>query len=210
MKVAIKVGRTVLVHAGLRPEHVEKYGGLEGMNQAFQDWIRLTTTSGWGGDNPVVYNNNGQYASQNMATQDAERRQNYYINSIPEFLASATGANGPIWMRDYSSPSDLPPRNPHAQQMIDQTLHLLNADRMVMGHTIQRHINCALDGKVWRVDVGASRGCLAGNPEVLEIARTCVENPYYGASCEERISVLTRHGRVPGEDRQVTAMVNYL
>ncbi|KAL3904808.1 MAG: hypothetical protein SGILL_009923, partial [Bacillariaceae sp.] len=206
MKVAIKVGRTVLVHAGLQPEHISKYGGIEGMNQAFQQWIQLADAdqSGWRGE--VAYNNQGQYASANMATQDAERRQNFYINSIPEFLAAGAGANGPIWMRDYSMPSDTVPRNPNAQAMIDETLHLVNADRMVMGHTIQSKINCALDGKAWRVDVGASRGCLNGSPEVLEISRECVDNPYYGASCEEVISVLTKHGKVPEEERQVSAM----
>jgi hypothetical protein len=42
---------------------------------------------------------------------------------------------------------------------------------MVMGHTIQtRGINAALDGRLWRIDVGASRGCsLHSIPEVLEI-----------------------------------------
>ncbi|KAG7337897.1 calcineurin-like phosphoesterase [Nitzschia inconspicua] len=210
MKVAVKVGRTVLVHAGLRPEHIQKYGGIPGMNQAFRDWIQLSVTSGWSGDNPVTYNNRGKYVTPNMAIQDAERRQTYYINSIPEFLSGGVGATGPIWMRDYSSPSDMPPRNPQAQTMIDQTLDLLNADRMVMGHTIQRQINGALDGKAWRVDVGASRGCIAGAPEVLEIARVCVDSEYYGSSCEEQMSVLTKHGKVPADQRLVTAMINYL
>jgi hypothetical protein len=208
MKVSVKVGRTVMVHAGLRPEHIQHYGGIEGMNQAFRDWIQLTVSTGWSGDNPVTYNNHGRYVSTNMAVQDAEKRQNYYINSVPKFLAGGVGANGPIWMRDYSSPSDMPPKNPQAQAMIDQTLDLLNADRMVMGHTIQRQINCALDGKAWRVDVGASRGCIAGTPEVLEIARVCVGNEYYGSSCEEQISVLTKYGKVPADERLINAMIN--
>jgi hypothetical protein len=210
MKVSVKVGRTVLVHAGLRPEHIRQYGGIEGMNQAFRDWIQLSVTSGWGGENPVTYNNRGRYWSINQAVQDALKRRNYYQNSIPKFLAGGAGSNGPIWMRDYSSPSDMPPKNPHAQAMIDETLDLLNADRMVMGHTIQRQINCALDGKAWRVDVGASRGCSAGIPEVLEIARVCVDKEYYGSSCEEQISVLTKYCKVPADERLVTAMVNFL
>jgi hypothetical protein len=182
------------------------------MNKEFRDWITLTNTSGWSGDNPVSYNNSGRYASPNLARMDAEKRQTYYINSVPKFLAGGVGATGPIWMRDYSSPHDQNPKDPDAAQaMIDETLNMLNAERMVMGHTIQRHINCALNGKAWRVDVGASRGCINGSPEVLEIARVCTTAQYYGkGSCEERISILTKDGRVPADQRAVTSMISAL
>jgi hypothetical protein len=41
---------------------------------------------------------------------------------------------------------------------------------MVVGHTIQqRGINSACDDMVFRVDVGLSKGCGDGNPEVLII-----------------------------------------
>jgi hypothetical protein len=210
MKVAVRVGRTVLVHAGIKPHHLQGHGGIEGMNQAFRDWITLSSTSGWGGENPVVYNNKGRYAMPDQSRIDAEKRQTYYINSVPDFLKGGPGHDGPIWMRDYSFPHDAPPKHPLAQELIDQTLDMLNADRMVMGHTIQRQINCALNGKAWRVDVGASRGCIAGTPEVLEIARLCTSTEHYGASCEERISILTKNGRIPAEERHITAMANFL
>ncbi len=46
------------------------------------------------------------------------------------------------------------------------------AQRMVVGHTIQAQgINSACDGRVYRVDVGLSRGCGDGDPQVLEILR---------------------------------------
>jgi hypothetical protein len=210
MKVAVRVGRTVLVHAGIKPHHLQGNGGIEGMNQSFRDWITLSATSGWGGENPVVYNNKGRYAMPDQSRIDAEKRQTYYINSVPDFLKGGPGHDGPIWMRDYSFPHDSPPKHPLAQELIDQTLDMLNADRMVMGHTIQRQINCALNGKAWRVDVGASRGCIAGTPEVLEIARLCTSTEHYGASCEERISILTKNGRIPAEERHITAMANFL
>jgi hypothetical protein len=38
-KVAVKVGRTVCVHAGLEAHHVDKYGGIEGMNLAARQWF---------------------------------------------------------------------------------------------------------------------------------------------------------------------------
>lgn len=40
MKVAVKVGRTVCVHAGLTAKHLDDYGGLPGINQKAQDWAR--------------------------------------------------------------------------------------------------------------------------------------------------------------------------
>ena len=41
---------------------------------------------------------------------------------------------------------------------------------MVVGHTIQRQgINETCGGKVYRVDVGMSKGCIDGEVQVLEI-----------------------------------------
>ena len=41
------------------------------------------------------------------------------------------------------------------------------AQRMVVGHTIQgQGINSACEGRVFRVDVGLSRGCGDGDPQV--------------------------------------------
>ena len=41
------------------------------------------------------------------------------------------------------------------------------AERMVVGHTIQAQgINTACDNKVYRIDVGLSKGCGNGPPEV--------------------------------------------
>ena len=41
------------------------------------------------------------------------------------------------------------------------------AQRMVVGHTIQgQGINSACEGRVFRVDVGMSRGCGDGEPQV--------------------------------------------
>mmetsp|Transcript_10964 Transcript_10964/g.23295 ORF Transcript_10964/g.23295 Transcript_10964/m.23295 type:complete len:558 (-) Transcript_10964:337-2010(-) len=190
MKVAIRVGRTVCVHAGLKPHQLKNNGGIDGMNAAFRDWITLGEEKG-GADTefgpspmtqhlqktPLVYNHHGQYPingkipPQEQPWLDAQKRQTMYINSVPKFLASNPQDPGPIWMRDYSSPHDLPPHDPtgELQAQLDETLLLLDADRMVMGHTIQQKINGALRGKAWRVDVGASKGCLGGTPEVLEV-----------------------------------------
>jgi len=59
----------------------------------------------------------------------------------------------------------------HILTLSENVLQALDVDRMVMGHTIQkRGINAALNGRLWRIDVGMSRGCSPNSlPEVLEI-----------------------------------------
>jgi hypothetical protein len=195
MKVAVQVGRTVCVHAGLTVEHLNDYGGISGMNQQAQDWVRQVVSTN------VTINNQGNYSNIRQAMVEANARQQHYIDTCPAFLSGGIGASSPVWMRDYSSPNDMPPKNPDAQKMIDAALTKLDADRMVMGHTVQSEINGALNGKAWRVDVGASRGVMAGTPEVLQVQLV---------NGTEVVSILTKNGKVAASERQVTAFVNML
>jgi hypothetical protein len=43
MKVAVQVGKTVCVHAGLTQQHLLQWGGLEGMNRMAREWIVAST-----------------------------------------------------------------------------------------------------------------------------------------------------------------------
>lgn len=73
-----------------------------------------------------------------------------------------------------------------------------DVQRMVMGHTPQNKINSALDGKAWRIDVGASKGVMGGTPEVLEIIHRGGEND------EDIVNVLTEDGKqINGKERSV-------
>mmetsp|Transcript_8962 Transcript_8962/g.12717 ORF Transcript_8962/g.12717 Transcript_8962/m.12717 type:complete len:123 (+) Transcript_8962:52-420(+) len=121
---------------------------------------------------------------------------------MPECLSAGQYGESPVWMRDYSSPNDTAPRNPMAQQMIDDALGALGhgVERMVMGHTPQHHINAALQGKAWRVDVGASAGVMSGTPEVLEII-------HGGVKEQDTINILSRSGKKAATERQVVEMV---
>jgi hypothetical protein len=199
MKVAVQVGKTICVHAGLTKEHLQNYGGIAGMNQQAHDWF--VAMGGVNGTIPnVTYNHQGAYDTPGQPWFEAEARQTYYINSIPPFLGGGIGATAPLWMRDYSSPNDQPPKNPEAQAMMDACLNELNCDRMVMGHTVQRQINCALNGKAWRVDTGVSRGVIAGTPEVLEVVQQ---------NGTEVVSVMTKTKKIPAKERQILAMANF-
>lgn len=167
LKVAVKVGRTLCVHAGLTAHHWNAYSGLTGMNRQAKEWVIQQSTS------------------------------SAAAGSLPECFM---GADGPVWMRDYSYPADVEPLDPLAQQRLDAALFVANADRMVVGHTVQSTgINAALQDKIWRIDVGVSRGVASGKPEVLQVL---MENG------QEVVTVLTtlQHGGVlPATQRQARA-----
>ena len=52
--------------------------------------------------------------------------------------------------------------------LLEESLKLLNADRMIVAHTVQESITSRCDEKVWAVDVGMSR-YYGGSVQVLEI-----------------------------------------
>ena len=66
---------------------------------------------------------------------------------------------------------DLPPAEDEMRcdcNALQEALGMLpGAKRMVVGHTIQEAgINSACDDRVFRIDVGLSRGCGDGEPQV--------------------------------------------
>ncbi|KAM6602467.1 hypothetical protein CsatA_022076 [Cannabis sativa] len=99
-----------------------------------------------------------------------------------------------VWLRRFSH---------EAAEMCDcSTLeHVLatipGAKRMIMGHTIQQvGINGACEGRAIRIDVGMSKGCINGQPEVLEIIHGNPEPRILGGnSSGEYKSVLTSQRR---------------
>lgn len=74
----------------------------------------------------------------------------------------------PVWSRHYSD-------NPDASdcELLTETLAILGANRMVVGHTVQDAPNPDCDGKVWRMDVGMADH-YGGKPAALEIAGDAV------------------------------------
>lgn len=93
-----------------------------------------------------------------------------WINGLKKKVTSSLvrGRNSLVWLRLYS--------NEFAKDCDCSILqHVLStipgARRMIMGHTIQENgINGVCDNKAIRIDVGMSKGCINGLPEVLEIS----------------------------------------
>jgi len=194
MKVAIVIGKTVFVHAGLTKSHLRSYtDGIDGMNLEASNWIAPATLHH--GSN----NNSGEFRNTDEIILSAQNRVKAARRTMPNCLGEGKDAPSPVWMRDYSSPPDSVPKNAMAQIMIDECLEEIGhgVKRMVMGHTPQTRINAALKGKAWRIDVGASSGVMSGTPEVLEII-------HGGDNEEDSMNILTYDGtKIPSLQRQV-------
>jgi len=92
-----------------------------------------------------------------------------WLRGEAEFPEILVGSDSPQWTRLYS-------RDPDAEacETLALVLEALEAERMVMGHTVQSEgITSACDGKVWRIDTGMSSH-YGGPLEVLEIVEDSV------------------------------------
>jgi hypothetical protein len=77
---------------------------------------------------------------------------------------TVVGEDGVLWTRMFSA---APSKEDCAQ--LDETLSLLKAKRLVMGHTVQKpDISPACNEKGWRIDIGLSK-FYGGPTQVLEI-----------------------------------------
>jgi len=91
-------------------------------------------------------------------------------------------SDGVVWLRKFSR-SKVPQCDCSTLEHVLATVP--GVKRMIMGHSIQRvGINGTCDDKAIRIDVGLSKGCGDGLPEVLEISgtsglRILTANPLY-------------------------------
>ena len=80
---------------------------------------------------------------------------------MPSYLR---GREALVWSRHFSQAQNC------QCDLLAEVLAMTNMSRMVVGHTIQEGgITSACDQKVFRVDVGLSKGCGDGPLEVLQI-----------------------------------------
>ncbi|XP_059655257.1 shewanella-like protein phosphatase 2 [Cornus florida] len=107
-----------------------------------------------------------------------------WISGLKEKVSSqlVRGRNSVVWLRKFS---DELPNNCDCSALEHVLSTIPGAKRMIMGHTIQeKGINSVCDDKAIRIDVGMSKGCIDGLPEVLEINRSSemrilTSNPLY-------------------------------
>ncbi|XP_002524871.2 shewanella-like protein phosphatase 2 [Ricinus communis] len=92
------------------------------------------------------------------------------------------GREAVVWLRKFS---DEVAKNCDCSALEHVLATIPGVKRMIMGHTIQEAgINAVCDNRAIRIDVGMSKGCINGLPEVLEIngkseLRVLTSNPWY-------------------------------
>lgn len=88
----------------------------------------------------------------------------WLLGEKSELPKEIIGEDGLLWTRMFSA---APSKEDCAK--LDETLTLLKAKRLVMGHTVQKpDISPACDDKAWRIDIGLSK-FYGGPTQVLEL-----------------------------------------
>jgi len=76
------------------------------------------------------------------------------------------GRDSVVWSRHFGSEN----QDECQCDLIDSLFRQMAVNRMIIGHTIQGSgINTACADRVFRIDVGMSKGCIDGQPQSLEI-----------------------------------------
>lgn len=115
--------------------------------------------------------------------------------------ASCRGRNAVVWLRSFSDES---PAKCDCEALEHVLATIPGAKRMIMGHTIQQvGINAVCEDRAIRIDVGMSKGCIDGLPEVLEIKRSeevriLTSNPMYFKSSSSSSAAAKGGGRSEG------------
>ncbi|VFQ82861.1 unnamed protein product [Cuscuta campestris] len=100
------------------------------------------------------------------------------------------GRDSVVWLRKFSNQMET---DCDCSTLEHVLATVPGAKRMIMGHTIQRiGINGVCNNQAIRIDVGMSKGCINGLPEVLEIdgeSRVMIltSNPLYRSGNDGRI-----------------------
>ncbi|KAF7722758.1 hypothetical protein EC973_002712 [Apophysomyces ossiformis] len=171
-------------------EEVETFGGLQERIKAFRPDgfigsylmpLNMTTKVG-----RTVFLHGGIHPDFAVHGLDWINDQTHA--SLPKYIASGGqedphgifGGSGPTWYRGYALDDEMT-----VCPLLDKALALLEADRMVLGHTVQRdgQIHTRCDDKVVLIDVGISY-VYGGHRAALEIEG-------------DQLTAIYEHGREP-------------
>ena len=160
-------GACCLYPSGMRIEERPRYDALRPGGQATLAFLAQNPTVLQIGS--TVFAHGGvtpNHVCYGIDRINEEGRQ-WMLGELPHIPEFYRGREAVVWTRDYSNVERSRCNCARLQTALDG---IPGATRMVVGHTIQPEgINSACNDKVFRVDVGLSRGCGDGEPEVLEI-----------------------------------------
>jgi hypothetical protein len=77
---------------------------------------------------------------------------------------------GVVWTRDYGGADAGVTAEATACRRLGEALDAVGAKRLIVGHTPQQGgVSSGCNGRLWRSDVGVSRGIYGAKPQVIEI-----------------------------------------
>lgn len=122
-----------------------------------------------------------------------------WIRGLKQKVAShlIKGKDSIVWTRKFSNKL---PKNCDCSTLEHVLNTIPGVKRMIMGHTIQGNgINGVCENRAIRIDVGMSKGCGNGLPEVLEIidnseVRILTSNPLYKKKSEDSLHASQKGG----------------
>lgn len=123
-----------------------------------------------GGLNPQHLTFGGRHPKEAVKMlAELNRDTSRFLCGVSKLPVVMQGGASPVWLRDYSRVSVA--AGSSACRTLQETLKMVNAKRMIVGHTPQlQGINSACGGRVWRIDTGMSKA-YGGVPEAIEIRR---------------------------------------
>jgi hypothetical protein len=155
------------------PEDFDSFGGFEERKQAWSktgwigQYLRTLGVAAW--VEGTVFFHGGAHPNWSRLTVDGMNQETkkalQQLDPEELYRVGLFGNDGPLWYRGYA----LAPES-KVCQVLDSALELMNATRMVIGHTPQLDgkILSRCEHKVFVVDVGISR-VYGGNSAALEI-----------------------------------------
>lgn len=159
-----------LVFPGVKPEYSDglraRIAALRPGGPVSSRFLSRNLTALVVGDSVFVHGglllNHVLYGLEKINREVRDYMNGAYGRFSPSFVRVR---NSVVWSRKFSNPKKCDCSTlEHVLEMIP------GAKRMIMGHTIQEMgINGACDNQAIRIDVGMSKGCGNGLPEVLEI-----------------------------------------
>lgn len=147
--IAVKIGRTVFTHGALpfaieRETYHQGEPVITGLNRKSRQWLMRRPSIAF-----------PQLVGDSMAENKEVLVK--YQQAMEKSLDHDVFVT--IWSRLFSKPADTEV-SAFKCRLLDTALSLVDADRLVVGHSKQNTVNTACDGKVWRIELNEESSAL--------------------------------------------------
>ncbi len=196
LPIAVKVGRSVFMHAGAPPDTTDSLEAVNARAKAeiaradrfvsrlvsaglAESWFRLEDLLGVAGAEVRWVNGLVETAKANGEAPDLRGVDVALVQEAAAFTGlgswSLLDGDGPLWYRGYATADRAAIEAP-----LSALLERWNVDRIVVGHTVNRdfRIHSRLAGRIFLIDTGMLTPVYKGVGSALEFHGTAVQALY--------------------------------